>query len=341
MSNITNDFNVAIIGAGSMGCAMAVHLGRQRNEASFRHNISLWSPMEDEIKMLMEHREHLQRLPGVKLPDNIEFCFNLKETVAGKNAVIMAVPSQKTRENCREIADLLCPDVLVTTCSKGIEEDTGKLLAEIIKEELPDNPVAVLSGPSHAEEIARKVPTAVVAASEDINTAEKVQDLFMSNTFRVYTNTDVTGVELGASLKNVIALCAGIADGLGYGDNTKAALMTRGMAEISRLGVAMGGKAATFFGLTGMGDLIVTCTSVHSRNRKAGVLIGQGMPIDDALKKINMVVEGYTTAKPAYMLGQKMDIDLPIINKAYEILFKGYDPKNAVMDLLERDKKGE
>lgn len=327
--------NIAVIGAGSMGCAMAAHLSWSGN------HVTLWSPVKEEIEMLKEHHEHLHRLPGIRLPEEISYESHFETAVKEKELVILAVPSQKTRENCIRLAKMIAKDVIVVTCSKGIESGTGKLLTQIIKEELPDNPVAVVSGPSHAEEIARKVPTAVVAAAEDLQTAQKVQEIFMSKTFRVYTNTDVIGVELGAALKNIIALCAGISDGLGFGDNTKAALMSRGMAEIARLGEAMGADPTTFFGLTGMGDLIVTCTSMHSRNRRAGILIGKGVPVDDALKQINMVVEGYATVKPAYELGKKMGIELPIINQAHNILFNGFDPKEAVLLLLQRDKKHE
>lgn len=327
--------NISIVGAGSMGTAMAVLLSKNGN------SVSLWSPMQDEIDMLKKNREHLTRLPGVKVPDSVEFTTDIEKAVKNAEVVVLAVPSQTTRQNCRTLSKLITKETIVVTCSKGIEEGTCKLLSEIMQEELPNNNIAVLSGPSHAEEIGRDIPTTVVAASENIDIANYLQDLFMTPNFRVYTNTDVVGVELGGALKNIIALCAGISDGLGYGDNTKAALMTRGIAEISRLGVAMGGCADTFSGLTGVGDLIVTCTSMHSRNRRAGMLIGQGKSADEALKEVNMVVEGVATTKPAYDLATKLGVSMPITTEAYRILFEGKDPKSAVGSLMTRDKKTE
>lgn len=327
--------NIAIVGAGSMGTAMSVLLSKNGNR------VKLWSPMKDEIEMLKTNREHVTRLPGVKIPESVQFTNDIKEAAEGCEVAVLAVPSQTTRQNCRTLAGLIAKDTIVVTCSKGIEEGTCKLLSEIMQEELPNNPVAVLSGPSHAEEIGRDIPTTVVAACENIETAEYLQDLFMTPNFRVYTNTDVIGVELGGALKNIIALCAGISDGLGFGDNTKAALMTRGIAEISRLGVAMGGSADTFSGLTGVGDLIVTCTSMHSRNRRAGILIGQGKSVEEALKEVNMVVEGVATTKPAYDLAKKMGVSMPITQEAYNVLFEGKDPRTAVVDLMTRDKKME
>lgn len=327
--------DVAIVGAGSMGTAMAVLLSKNGN------NVRLWSPMQDEISMLKANREHVARLPGVKVPDNVEFTNDIAYAAKDADVVVLAVPSQTTRQNCRTLSALISKDTIVVTCSKGIEDGTCKLLSEIMQEELPNNKIAVLSGPSHAEEIGRDIPTTVVAASESLEVAKFLQDLFMTPSFRVYTNTDVTGVELGGALKNIIALCAGISDGLGFGDNTKAALMTRGIAEISRLGVAMGGNADTFAGLTGVGDLIVTCTSMHSRNRRAGILIGQGKSVQEALDEVNMVVEGVATTKPAYELAKKLGVSMPITNEAYRILFESKDPRLAVVDLMTRDKKTE
>jgi len=327
--------NVAIIGAGSMGTAMSVLLSRNGN------NVRLWSPMKDEISMLTSNREHVTRLPGVKIPDSVVFTTDIEIAVKNCEVVVLAVPSQTTRQNCKTLSSIISKDTVVVTCSKGIEDGTCKLLSEIMQDELPHNNIAVLSGPSHAEEIARDIPTTVVAASAKIEVAKFLQDLFMTSNFRVYTNTDVVGVELGGALKNIIALCAGISDGLGFGDNTKAALMTRGIAEISRLGVAMGGNADTFSGLTGVGDLIVTCTSMHSRNRRAGILIGQGKSVQQALDEVNMVVEGVATTKPAYDLARQLGISMPITNEAYSILFEGKDPRHAVVDLMTRDKKTE
>ena len=327
--------NITVIGAGSMGCAISAHL------AWNGHKVSLWSPDASEIAMLNEKHEHLQRLPGIKLPDNVKYFSDFSEAVKGAELVVLAVPSQTTRQNAKLLAENVSKEVLIVTCSKGIEADTCKLLTQIIEEELPENKLAVLSGPSHAEEIARKIPTVVVAASTDIDVAKTVQKIFMSNTFRVYTNTDVVGVELGGAIKNVIALCAGISDGLGFGDNTKAALMTRGMVEITQMGVAMGAKAETFAGLTGMGDLIVTCTSLLSRNRKAGMLIGQGMTPLQALKEVNMVVEGYASCPPVYELSKQLNVSMPITEEAYLILFKDKDPRKAVQDLMTRKEKQE
>ncbi len=327
--------NIAIIGAGSMGTAMAILLSKNGN------NVNLWSPMKDEISMLKANQEHVTRLPGVKIPDSVVFTTDINIAVKDCEVVVLAVPSQTTRQNCKILSDIISNDTIVVTCSKGIEDGTCKLLSEIMQEELPQNNIAVISGPSHAEEIARDIPTTVVAASRKIEVARFLQDLFMTPNFRVYTNTDIVGVELGGALKNIIALCAGVSDGLGYGDNTKAALMTRGIAEISRLGVAMGGNADTFSGLTGVGDLIVTCTSMHSRNRRAGILIGQGKSVQQALEEVNMVVEGVATTKPAYDLATKLGISMPITQEAYSILFEGKDPRNAVSDLMSRDKKNE
>lgn len=327
--------NVAIIGAGSMGTAMAILLSKNGN------NVKLWSPMKDEISMLKTNREHITRLAGAKIPENVVFTNDIEIAVKGCEVLVLAVPSQTTRQNCRTLSKIISKNTVVVTCSKGIEDGTCKLLSEIMQDELPQNDVAVISGPSHAEEIARDIPTTVVAAAEKIEVAKFLQDLFMTSNFRVYTNTDVIGVELGGALKNIIALCAGISDGLGFGDNTKAALMTRGIAEISRLGVAMGGNADTFSGLTGIGDLIVTCTSMHSRNRRAGMLIGQGKSVQQALEEVNMVVEGVATTKPAYELARKLGISMPITNEAYSILFEGKDPRVAVVDLMSRDKKTE
>ena len=246
---------MAVIGAGSMGTSMAILLAKNG------HQVTLWSPINEEIDMLNLEREHIQRLPGVKIPHNVICTTDLEKTMDGSEVVVFAIPSQTTRENCIKINKYMKNHQIIVTCSKGIEENTRLILSDVIKQELPGVTTVVLSGPSHAEEIARDIPTAVVAASEKKTAAKLVQDCFMTPRFRVYTNSDIIGVELGGALKNVIALCAGISDGLGFGDNTKAALMTRGITEIARLGVAMGARVHTFNGLTGIGDLIVTCTS--------------------------------------------------------------------------------
>lgn len=328
--------NVSIIGAGSMGCAMAVLLTKNG------HKVKMWTRFEDEVAMINSSREHLYKLPGVIIPESVVCTADLEQGISNAEVIVIALPSQTVRQNAREISRIVKDrDLIIVNCSKGIEEETCLLMSQLLREEIPCARVATLSGPSHAEEIARSIPTAIVAASEDMQTASFVQDLFMSQSFRVYTNTDIVGVELGGAVKNIIALCAGISDGLGFGDNTKAALMTRGIAEISRLGVAMGARFQTFTGLTGIGDLIVTCTSMHSRNRRAGILIGQGKSVEQALAEINMAVEGVSTVRPTCKLARKMNVAMPITYEAYEILFNGKNPMDAVVDLMTRDRKEE
>lgn len=333
--------NITVLGAGSMGCAMAAHLAWKE------FDVTVWSPDVAEVEMLNEHREHLTRLPKIALPETIVFTNSFDEAVKGCEFFVLAVPAQFTRSTCGRLQQALdangvaVSSVNVVTCSKGIEEDTGMILSDIMAEELPGAGIAVLSGPSHAEEIALKVPTAVVATSENEELRNLVQDTFITDNFRVYTNDDIVGVEVGGAVKNVIALCAGVSDGLGYGDNTKAALMTRGMVEMTRLGIAMGAKAETFAGLTGMGDLIVTCTSMHSRNRRFGILVGKGVPSDEALNEIGMVVEGYVTAKAVYQLAKKMNVSMPITESLYAVLYEGKEAGKVVYELMTRDKKNE
>jgi glycerol-3-phosphate dehydrogenase (NAD(P)+) len=326
---------VAVLGSGSMGMAVSKLLNRNG------HDVKIWSPIIEEIEILSSTRMHAERLPGVVLDDSIECTSDIKYAVYDADVIVMTVPSQTMRENAKNIASIIKKDAVIVSCSKGIEDNTCKIMSEILCEEIPNAGVAVLSGPSFAIEIAKEVPTAVVAASEDKKIASFVQDVFMAPAFRVYTSTDIKGVELGGALKNIIALCAGISDGLGFGHNTKAALITRGIKEISVLGVAMGAKQSTFSGLTGIGDLILTCTGEHSRNRKAGMLIGQGMSTQEALKEVNMVVEGVSTTKPAYEMAKRANITMPIITEAYNILFNDKNPKKAVEDLMLRDKKDE
>ena len=326
---------IAILGSGSFGVALARLLAKKDNE------VYLWSYFEEEAKMLREEREHKDKLPNVKIPDSVVCTSDVKLALEGAKMVVMVVPSHVIRATSKTIVDYIKKDTIIVCCSKGIEQGTDMLLTEVIKEEIPQCRVGVLSGPTHAEEVAKDIPTAIVATSENMEVAKEIQNTFMTEDFRVYTNTDVIGVELGGALKNIIALCAGIVDGLNLGDNTKAALMTRGMAEIVRLGVAMGAKKETFLGLTGIGDLIVTCTSMHSRNRRAGILIGQGKTKDEAVKEVKMVVEGITTSKGAHELAQKLKISMPITEKAYSVLFNGEDPKTAVYELMNRDKKSE
>lgn len=325
---------VAVIGSGSWGTALAILL------ATKGYSVRLWSYLPQESLQLAKDRENKALLPGAKFPDLIECSPDMGYCIEGACYVISAVPSKAVRSTAKEIAKHL-KDQIVITVSKGLEADSLLTLTQVIEEEIPDVRLAALSGPSHAEEVARHMPTTNVAASKDLAIAKQIQDLFMYQNFRVYVNPDVLGVELGGSLKNVIALCAGIADGLGLGDNAKAALMTRGMTEISRLGIAMGAKLETFFGLTGMGDLIVTCTSMHSRNRRAGILIGQGKPVQKALEEVKMVVEGVPATKAAYHLAKKMGVEMPIVNAAYGILFEGKSAKDAVLNLMTRSKKHE
>lgn len=325
---------IAVLGAGSWGLALALLLNEKGNE------VTVWCYDEKEKNDILTFRENKRCLPGIKIPLEIHFTTHIKEAMAYKEVIIMAVPSKAIRNTAELMREAVPKDAIIVNVSKGIEFETLHTLSEVIESIIP-NPVVVLSGPSHAEEVARHMPTTVVASSRCMVSAEKVQDLFMRDYFRVYTNPDVIGVELGGALKNVIALAAGVAEGLGYGDNSKAALITRGIAEISRLGVAMGGMPATFGGLTGIGDLIVTCMSGHSRNRRCGELIGQGYSLEEATKKINMVVEGVPTAKGAYALMKKYEIDMPIITAIYEGLFENHPVGEAVQKLMNRDKKME
>ena len=291
--------------------------------------------------MLDKEREHKSKLPGVKLPDTMKFTTDLKKAVEGRDFLVLAVPSTFTRGTAKNMCPYVAEGQIIVDVAKGIEEATLMTLSQQIEDEIPQADVAVLSGPSHAEEVGRGLPTTVVVGAKTEKIAEYLQQMFASEVFRVYTSPDMLGMELGGSLKNVIALAAGIADGMGYGDNTKAALITRGIAEIARLGVKMGGAVETFSGLTGIGDLIVTCASVHSRNRKAGYLMGQGKSMQEAMDEVQMVVEGVYSAKAAVKLGEKYGVSLPIINKVSEVLFDGKDPKEAVNELMLRDNKAE
>jgi len=323
---------VAVLGGGSWGIALAVLLHKNG------HEITVWSALEKEIEMLSSEHEH-KMLPGVKLADDMIFTTDDKEAVTGKDMLVMAVASSYTRATARRFKDLISPGQIIVNVAKGIEEDTVMTLTEIIEQEIPQCQVAVLSGPSHAEEVSRGVPTTIVVGAKKKSTAEYIRSLFMNEVFRVYISPDILGIELGGSLKNVVALAAGIADGLGYGDNTKAALITRGITEIGRLGIAMGGLYETFSGLTGIGDLIVTCASMHSRNRRAGILIGQGMSMEEAMAEVKMVVEGVYSAKAAMQLAEKYNVQLPIIEQVNKVLFEGKPASEAVKDLMLRDKK--
>lgn len=328
---------VTILGAGSWGTALAILLAQNGKE------VKLWGRIEDGVLDLNKDKENKRFLPGIALPENIYASADLPEALQGTDKVVFAVPSQVVRSVAKQAKDLIPTDALIVNVAKGIETSTLLRLSEVIKEEIGSitNRISVLSGPSHAEEVGKGIPTAVVAAAEQREVAEAVQDLFMAANFRVYTNPDLIGVEMGATLKNVIALCAGIADGLGYGDNTKAALMTRGITEIARLGVAMGASTLTFAGLAGIGDLIVTCTSMHSRNRRAGIQIGQGKPLDDILAGMGMVVEGVSATKAAMDLSQRYQVSMPIVKEAYQVLFEGKAPEEAVINLMGRQKTHE
>mgnify|MGYP005802142747 FL=1 len=327
--------NVGVLGAGSWGTALSVLLSDNG------HQVTVWSIDENEVKMLNEKREHELKLPGVKLPDDMVITGDLESAIKGKDFLVLAVPSPFTRSTAQKMSPFVAEGQIIVDVAKGIEESTLMTLSRQIEQEIPQADVAVLSGPSHAEEVGRRLPTTCVVGAKTKKTAEYLQSMFISNVFRVYTSPDILGIELGGSLKNVIALAAGIADGLGYGDNTKAALITRGIAEIARLGVKMGGKIETFTGLTGIGDLIVTCASVHSRNRKAGYLIGQGMSMQEAMDEVKMVVEGVYSAKAAAKLAQKYEVSMPIVDEVNAVLFEGKSPAEAVNDLMMRESRSE
>ncbi|MBE7031280.1 MAG: NAD(P)H-dependent glycerol-3-phosphate dehydrogenase [Ruminococcaceae bacterium] len=326
---------IAVVGSGSWGTAIAHLLSAERER-----DVVLWSYKKEESEALMRDRENKEFLPGVMLNDRVSFTWDIS-CVADKELVVLVSPSHTIRTIARSMKPYVKVGTVVVILSKGIEVDTCKTLSEIVAEEIPQCRVAVMSGPSHAEEVSRGIPTANVAASEDMDAARLVQDTFMCQNFRIYTSTDVLGVEVGGALKNVIALCAGVVDGIGFGDNTKAALMTRGIAEIARLGAKMGAQPQTFYGLSGIGDLIVTCTSMHSRNRRAGILIGQGNSLDDTLRQVHMVVEGVITCKAAHRLAERYNVEMPIVEQAHRVLYEGKNPREAVVELMMRDKKGE
>lgn len=326
---------ICVVGAGSWGTALTKLL------ADNGHEVTVWSIMEAEVEMFQKYHEQKEKLPGVILPDSVSFTTNLEAAVKGKEILVFAVPSPFTRSTAKNVAPFVRDGQIIVNVAKGIEENTLMTLTEIIEEEIknPNVPVCVLSGPSHAEEVGFGIPTSVVVGAKKKEDALLLQDVFMNKVFRVYTSPDVLGIELGGALKNVIALAAGVADGLGFGDNSKAALMTRGIAELSRLGIAMGGKRETFAGLSGIGDLIVTCGSQHSRNRKAGYLMGKGYTADEAMEEVKQIVEGVYSAKAAMALAKKYQVEIPIIEQVNAILFDGKSAKEAVSDLLLRDKK--
>ena len=326
---------VGVLGAGSWGTALSVLLHENG------HQVTIWSIDQEEVEMLDEKREHLKKLPGVKLSPDMVITNDLEKGIKGKDFLVLAVPSPFTRSTAKKMCPYVAQGQIIVDVAKGIEESTLKTLSQQIEEEIPQADVAVLSGPSHAEEVGRKLPTTCVIGAKSRKTAEYLQSMFISKVFRVYTSPDILGIELGGSLKNVIALAAGVADGLGCGDNTKAALITRGIAEISRLGVKMGGKPESFAGLTGIGDLIVTCTSVHSRNRKAGFLIGQGKSMQEAMDEVQMVVEGVYSAKAAKKLAEKYGVSMPIVEQVNAVLFEGKSAAEALEDLMLRESRSE
>ena len=326
--------NISIIGSGSWGTAIAIML------AENGHNVRLWSYSREESEALIAHKENVPFLPGFKIPPSVEYTTDIS-TCAPADVIVCALPSFAVRATMGQLSPCTQPGQVILNISKGLENDSLLTLSAVLREELPHCDIAVMSGPSHAEEVAQKKPTTNVVAAASQKTANLIQDIFMNPYFRVYTHDDILGVELGGSLKNVIALCAGISDGLGFGDNTKAALMTRGIVEITRLGVALGANADTFGGLSGIGDLIVTCTSMHSRNRRAGILIGQGKTPDQVRDEIKMVIEGINTCRAAKFLADKMEVEMPIINQAYAVLFEGKSAKEATLSLMNRDKRHE
>ena len=326
---------ISVIGSGGWGIALTILLYKNG------HDLTIWSFDKREAEELKTTRENKTKLPNILLPEDIKVTDNLKEAVDNKDVLILAVPSKAIRSVSKSLKDIIKDNQIIVNVAKGLEEDTLKTMTDIIEEELKGKKpqVAVLSGPSHAEEVGKGIPTTCVVSAHNKELTLYLQNIFMNPSFRVYTSPDMLGVEIGGALKNVISLAAGIADGLNYGDNTKAALITRGIKEISLLGVAMGGEQSTFYGLTGLGDLIVTCASIHSRNRRAGILLGQGKTLDEAIKEVNMVVEGVYSAKSALMAAKKYNVEIPIIEQVNAVLFENKNAAEAVNELMIRDKK--
>ena len=319
-----------VLGMGGFGLALAVMLDNNG------HSVNVWSAFESEIEDIKRDGENKKKLPGVKIKDSITLTLDIS-TVSDSDVVIFGVPTGFVRSVAKQAAPFITENTVILNTSKGLEDKTFKRMSEVLHEELPNSPIVILTGPSHAEEVGIGMPTTVVVASDNSKYSDYIQSIMSNIALRIYINDDVVGSELGGSLKNIIALCAGICDGMGFGDNTKAALMTRGITEIARLGVKMGGKRDTFAGLSGIGDLIVTCTSMHSRNRRAGILIGQGVSPDEAVKQIG-TVEGYTCTKVAYELSQSVGVVMPITEQCYNVLFNGLDPKTALRNLMGRPK---
>ncbi|WAA10551.1 NAD(P)H-dependent glycerol-3-phosphate dehydrogenase [Fervidibacillus albus] len=329
---------ITVLGAGSWGTALSIVL------ADNGHDVRLWSYNQDQVKQINETRVNELYLPNIKLPERIQAYFDLQTSIEGVDTIVLAVPTKAIREVVGKLVRVLTKKVTIVHVAKGIEPETLKRISEMIEEEMPESvlrSIVVLSGPSHAEEVSLRHPTTVVVTSKNMDEAERVQDLFMNSNFRVYTNPDLIGVEIGGALKNIIALAAGISDGLGYGDNAKAALITRGLAEIARLGTKLGANPLTFSGLAGIGDLIVTCTSVHSRNWRTGNMLGKGEKLEDILKKLGQAVEGVRTTKAARQMAEKYDVKMPISMILYEVLFENMNPKDAVDELMTRMKTSE
>ncbi len=326
---------IGVIGAGSFGSALAVTL------ANKGHQVTIWARDENQVEVMRRTRENKRYLPGINMPESIEFTSDLGSTVCNKDCLIYAVPAQSFRSVFRDSSAYLNTSVPIVNVAKGIEKGTLLRLSQVACQIVPEVKYVALSGPSHAEEVARSLPTTVVVAAESHSLAVEVQEIFNTDRFRVYTNEDLPGVELGGAVKNIIALGAGISDGLGFGDNAKAAMMTRGITEITRLGIAMGAKMSTFSGLAGIGDLIVTCTSMHSRNRRCGIMIGKGMSPEQAISEVGMVVEGISTAEAAYALAKKYRIEMPITETIYKLIHGETDALSAVAFLMDREMKNE
>ena len=327
--------NVAFLGGGSFGTALGILLANKGLD------VSIYDRDKAVVEDINLNRKNDRYIKDLVIPKNVTAFNDLDEALKDIKFLVLAVPSHVVRTAARSLKGKINSDVIIVSIAKGIEEGSNLRLSEVIEEELPNNKIVILSGPSHAEEVAFDIPTTVVVSSKDNEAASIVQDLFMTSSFRVYSNEDLIGVEIGGAVKNIIALAAGVCDGIGYGDNSKAALMTRGMAEIVRVGMKLGGKPETFLGLTGMGDLIVTCTSLHSRNRRAGFLIGSGKTTEEATKEVGMVVEGIKACRAFYELKEKLQVEMPITDVLYKILFANKDPKDAVTFLMEREKKSE
>jgi len=326
---------VTFLGGGSFGSALSIMLAKKGIE------VSIWDRKLSVINDININRENIKYLPKVIIPTGVTAFIDIEVAISDSDIIVLAVPSHVIRSLSKIIAPYLKQNQIVVSIAKGIEEGSLKRISQVIEEEIPSNPIVILSGPSHAEEVALDIPTTVVVTSKKMEYAKIVQDVFMTSKFRVYTNDDIIGVEIGGAVKNIIALAAGVSDGIGYGDNSKAALMTRGMSEIIKIGAKLGGKTETFYGLTGMGDLIVTCTSMHSRNRRAGILIGKGFSMENACEDIGMVVEGIKATRAFYELKEKQKVSMPITDVLYKVLFEGKDPKDGVHELMSRNKKDE